>query len=186
MSINGPDCISFKDNDEYYTPAVMVNPILKYIKPESTIWCPFDTVESEYVRVLSSAGHRVLYSHIWEGKDFLEYEPDEPYDCIISNPPYSKRQEVLARLAELNMPYAMLFPITNLSLKHVTMFYIDKELQLLLFSTRIPFYRYKNKADRPPFNLAYFCENMLPKSLIITEVNTSGWEMSPMYEIYKE
>lgn len=29
------------NSDEYYTPAYAVYPILKYLKPNSTIWCPF-------------------------------------------------------------------------------------------------------------------------------------------------
>ena len=31
-----------KESDEIYTPIYAVYPILQYIKPNSTIWCPFD------------------------------------------------------------------------------------------------------------------------------------------------
>ena len=40
---------SFNEKDEYYTPRILVEPILKYIKPNSVIWCPFDTQTSEFV-----------------------------------------------------------------------------------------------------------------------------------------
>lgn len=30
--------------DEYYTPRILVEPILHYLKPNSYIWCPFDWV----------------------------------------------------------------------------------------------------------------------------------------------
>ena len=40
---------SFNKKDEYYTPSILVEPILKYIKPNSVIWCPFDTENSEFV-----------------------------------------------------------------------------------------------------------------------------------------
>jgi hypothetical protein len=36
-------------NDEYYTHNYAIKPILKYIKPNSIIWCPFDTEQSNYV-----------------------------------------------------------------------------------------------------------------------------------------
>ena len=43
-----------KASDEVYTPAYAVKPLLKYLdrgnKPFYTIWCPFDTEESEYVK----------------------------------------------------------------------------------------------------------------------------------------
>lgn len=31
-----------KASDEVYTPEYAVKPILKYIKPNQVIWCPFD------------------------------------------------------------------------------------------------------------------------------------------------
>jgi hypothetical protein len=39
----------FNEKDEYYTPPILVKPILKYLKPNSTVWCPFDTEDSEFV-----------------------------------------------------------------------------------------------------------------------------------------
>jgi hypothetical protein len=46
-----------KASDEVYTPSYAVKPVLKYIKENSVIWCPFDTEDSEYVRVLREAGY---------------------------------------------------------------------------------------------------------------------------------
>ena len=56
---------SFNEKDEYYTPPILVKPILKYLKPNSVVWCPFDTENSEFVILLKEAGHKVIYSHIW-------------------------------------------------------------------------------------------------------------------------
>lgn len=36
--------------DEFYTPLYACKPIFKYIKPNSTIWCPFDTEDSWFVK----------------------------------------------------------------------------------------------------------------------------------------
>ena len=61
-----------KASDEVYTPAYAVQPILKYIdrgnKPSYTIWCPFDTEESEFVKLIKQKGHKVIHSHKDEGK----------------------------------------------------------------------------------------------------------------------
>ena len=38
--------------DEYYTPAYAIQPIKKYIKQKSVIWCPFDTEQSLFVSEL--------------------------------------------------------------------------------------------------------------------------------------
>lgn len=51
-------------NDEFYTPNYAIIPLLKYLTPNSRIWCPFDTEESNYVKLLSLHGHTVRCSHI--------------------------------------------------------------------------------------------------------------------------
>jgi hypothetical protein len=38
-------------NDEFFTPRYAITPLLKYIKNESTIWCPFDTEDSNYYKI---------------------------------------------------------------------------------------------------------------------------------------
>ena len=65
---------SFNKKDEYYTPAIMVYPILEYLKPGSTIWCPFDTERSEFVRVFTASGFKVLVIIMKELPDNLIVE----------------------------------------------------------------------------------------------------------------
>ena len=75
-------------SDEWYTPAYAIEPIIPYLKKGSTVWCPFDLPESNYVKCLKENGFKVIHSHISEGKDFFKQEvPD--CDYIVSNPPYS-------------------------------------------------------------------------------------------------
>lgn len=97
----------FKKNDEYLTPEYAVLPIVKYLNSESTIWCPFDKEDSAFVKVFKAAGHNVIYSHIDDGEDFFNIEVPE-CDYIISNPPFSKRTEILQKLCEIGKPFALL------------------------------------------------------------------------------
>ena len=87
------------NNDECYTPAYGVRPILKYIPKDWVVWCPFDTKESEYVKLIRANGNKVIASHIANGQDFMVYEPEEHWDCIISNPPFcfDTQTEVLTK-----------------------------------------------------------------------------------------
>jgi len=50
-------------NDEAYTPAYGVEPILEYIPRGAVVWCPFDTIHSEFVKQVSDT-NAVIYSHI--------------------------------------------------------------------------------------------------------------------------
>ena len=158
------------DKDEYYTPPILVKPILKYIKPKSVIWCPFDTFESEFVQQLTLDGHIVIHSHIWDGQDFFEFEP-EGYDYIISNPPFTKKLEVLDRLYKLNKPFAMVLGLPMLNYQTVGKFFLDKELQLLIVDKKVSF-----DGNTSSFNNSYFCYKFLPRDLMFEhlEHNNSG------------
>ena len=160
-----------KKNDERYTPPILVNPIIQYIKKGSTIWCPFDTKNSELVLQLRKSGFKVINSHIDFGQDFFNYEPKENYDYIISNPPFSKKLKVLDRLYKLNKPFAMLMNIECLNYQVVGNFFLNRTLQLLIFDKKVSF-----DGNTASFNTSYFCNNMLPRDLIFyhLENNNTG------------
>lgn len=101
--------------DELYTPPYAIKPLLKYIpNGVKTIWCPCDNLESNIVKELLTNGYDVISSHIQEGKDFFTWAPTQDYDMIITNPPYSLKEEMLERCYELGKPFALLLPMTAL------------------------------------------------------------------------
>lgn len=156
-----------KDSDEVYTPDYAVKPLLKYLPEHSKIWCPFDTNNSEYVKTLSAAGHKIIYTHIDTGQNFFTYEPKEEYDYIISNPPFSIKDDILRRLNELNKPYAILLPLPALQGQKRFDYLIDSEV--LIFDKRINFFKdYKTKEIQKGISFAsiYICKKFLPEKLI--------------------
>lgn len=155
---------SFNIKDEYYTPKILVEPIIKYLAPQSTVWCPFDTENSEYVLTLKEYGFNVIYGHILTGQDFFQYEPDY-YDYIISNPPFSKKMEVLQRLYELDKPFAMLLGLPILNYHIVGDFFIDKHVQLLIVNKKVSF-----DGNTSSFNNSYFCHKLLPQDIIFVDL----------------
>ena len=160
-----------KDSDEVYTPSYAIAPLLKYVKKSDIIWCPFDTEDSEYVKIFKENGNKVIYSHIDLGQNFFDYEPNEKYDFIISNPPFSIKDDVIKRLSELNKPFAMLFPIPTL--QGQKRFPYMKNCQALIFDKRINYF--KNKETKEilkgvSFGSFYLCKNFLPSDLIFEEL----------------
>ena len=151
---------SFNEKDEYYTPGILVEPIIKYIPKGSVVWCPFDTEKSEFSIKLKEAGFSVINSHIWEGKDFFHYEP-EHYDCIVSNPPFTRKLEVLTRLYEIGKPFAMILGLPILNYQEVGSFFLERDLQLLIVDKKVSF-----DGNTSSFNNSYFCYNFLPKDLM--------------------
>lgn len=160
-----------KASDEVYTPAYAVKPIIKYIKPADVIWCPFDMEDSEYVKLIRENGNKVIATHIDTGHNFFEYEPEEHYDIIISNPPFSIKDGIIKRLYELNKPYAMLLPVP--SLQGQKRFPYMKDCQALIFDKRINYYTdiaKKEVQKGVSFGSFYLCRTFLPKDLIFEEL----------------
>ena len=79
------------NNDELYTPEYGVEPILKYIPANAVVWCPFDKEQSEFVKLISKK-NKVIHTHLDNNEDFLSYEPDEEWDIIVSNPPFTNKR----------------------------------------------------------------------------------------------
>jgi len=73
---------SVGNNDECYTPDYGVKPILKYIPEGATVWCPFDTIDSEFTKQISKQ-NKVIATHISMGIDFFDFEP-EYWDVMVS------------------------------------------------------------------------------------------------------
>ncbi len=156
----------FNKNDEYYTPAYAVYPILKHLKKNSTVWCPFDKEGSQFVQVLQNNGFNVVYSHIETGEDFFETEPPE-CDYIISNPPYSLKGAVFSRLYKLGVPFAMLINFQGI-FDHKDRFTMFKNnrVELIYLSPRVNYIRLgENKPSGVPFQSGYLCSNIVDEQL---------------------
>jgi hypothetical protein len=166
------DKVANSGNDEFYTPEYAVKPILKYIKPGSIVWCPFDTDESHFVKMIREAGHDVIATHINQGLDF--FETNIECDYIISNPPYSKKGEVLERLFDLDIPFAMLIGVVGLfeSQKRFNMFK-NNNFEVLYLNRRVAYFKDYNEQKpslNPPFSSVYLCKDMLPKQIVFEEI----------------
>jgi hypothetical protein len=166
------DKVAGSGNDEFYTPEYAIKPILKYIKPKSIVWCPFDTSESNFVKILRNEGHDVIATHIDQGLDF--FETNMECDYIISNPPYSKKGEVLQRLFDIGKPFAMLIGVVGLfeSQKRFEMFR-DNEFEVLYLNRRVAYFKdfaEQKPSLNPPFSSVYLCKGMLPKQIVFEEI----------------
>ena len=169
------DQLAWSKNDEFYTPDYAVLPILKYIKPNSVIWCPFDLPESNFVKILTQNSHRVHASHIIDWKDFFLMEPPSGTQYIISNPPYSRKTEVLERLFSLKIPFAMLVGLSGLfeSQKRFDMFRVN-QFEIMYLNRRVSYLDTqwsKMASINPPFPSVYICSRFLPEKIVFETIN---------------
>lgn len=168
------DKIANSRNDEFYTPLYAVKPIFEYIKDKKTIWCPFDTENSWFVKYAKELGHKVIATHISTGTDFFNCDiPD--CDVIISNPPYSCKGKVIQRLFDIGKPFAMLVGVVGLfeSQERFNMFK-NNCFEILYLNKRVAYfkdYAEQKPSLNPPFSSVYICSGLLPKQICFKEIN---------------
>jgi len=162
------DIVAGSQNDEFYTPSYAIEPLYKFIKPNSTIWCPFDTDNSLFVKFFTNQGHKVINTHLETGHNFFEITlPD--CDYIISNPPYSLKYEVFTRLFEIGKPFAMLVGVVGLfeSQKRFNLFK-DNDFEVMYFNKRISYFKNYDEQKpslNPPFSSVYIAKELFPKQI---------------------
>lgn len=168
MPINKGVLTSSRSNDDLYTPFYAVDPILKYLPKTSKIWTPCDESWSAFPRKLREEGFDVVRTSLAEGKDFFTYEPPE-WDVVVTNPPFSIKDNILERLYQLGKPFAVLLPLNSLQGKSRYEFF-KQGIQILAFDSRICYHNPENM-EKPvkgsPFATAYFCRDLLPQDLIV-------------------
>lgn len=162
--------IKTSKSDEYYTPAYAVRNIIPYLKNKGfkCIWCPFDKGQSEFVKLLKEAGFEVIFGHIETGQDFFEYEI-QPFeaDCIVSNPPFSKRDAIFKRLFEIGLPFTMIMNSNGLfDSKARYELFKNNDFELLVPKGRMRFFDEQMiSRNSPNFQSVYVCSGILNKQI---------------------
>lgn len=145
-------------SDNYYSKKEVWEKIQQYIPKDKVIYEPFygDGKSGQYLREL---GFHVIHEPI----DFFENDLGE---IIVSNPPFSMKQEIFTRLKKLDKPFIIvMFPIV-LSCKWFLDIFDD--IQIIIPKTRVKMYGNGKENYTPNGGVWYFCYKMnLPKDLII-------------------
>lgn len=167
------DRVAGSGNDEFYTPPYAIEPLLPFIPTDSVVWCPFDTERSHIPRMIRERGNIVVSTHLDSGFDF--FKVGCLGEVIVSNPPYSLKNEVFERLFELRKPFAMLVGIVGLfeSQRRFNLFK-QNNFEMMYFNKRISYFKSyddQKPALNPPFSSAWVCSGLLPSSNLFVEVN---------------
>ena len=157
--------------DEVYTPFYAVEPLMEFLPKDKIIWCPFDEEWSAFYRYFKENHYPVIRSSLREGQNFFEYEP-EKWDILVSNPPFSKKDDVLKRAFSFGKPFALLLPVNSIQGKARFKIF-NNDIQMLVFDGRIDYHTPENMESTikgNPFGSAYFCRNFLPTKLELRQL----------------
>ena len=153
-------------NDELYTPEEAIYPILKYLDKSKIYWECTDFGESNITKILKENGFKVVSTNKDE-LDFLNDTAKFNFDVIITNPPYSLKNEFLHKCYEYNKPFLLLLPLTTLEGKERNKLYREKGIEIIVLDKRINFMKNKNNVW---FNTSWFCKGITKKQLNFEEV----------------
>lgn len=107
-----PKLLNRNHSDHFQTPPDAIEVLLPHLSPKWTIWEPA-CGKGNLVRAFSENGYKVIGSDI-NGVDKHDFLSDRPpkFHVIVTNPPFTLKDQFLARCYELQRPFALLLPLT--------------------------------------------------------------------------
>lgn len=148
--------------DEYYTRMEDAEIIAESLLPlPLKVWCPFNDANSVWREALESRGFEVITTDT----DFFTTEPPEGVQCIISNPPFSKKKEVMDRIKSLNIRFCLILPFQWLN-DGVPLEYGH---QVMFFRQRMYFTTPEGVKNKPRANCFVLSDGLLKDNLIFID-----------------
>lgn len=152
------------NDDEYNTPRELWENIKEFLPPKDKIVWEAFYGNGNSGTILSSLGCTVLQSDV----DFFDDNQHiiDKMDMIISNIPFSKKKQILARLKEIDKPFIIIMPASTLFTDYLKDTFRD-ELQIIIPKKRMHFEKNGVVMKRTSFDSCYFCYKMNLKRDII-------------------
>lgn len=154
-----------KSRNDYTTPAHALDILLPYLPTGKVIWeAAWGT--GQLAGHLSKAGYHVVGNR---DMNFLRQTPNK-WDIIVTNPPYSQKDEFLQRAYVLGRPFALLLPLTALEGKARHQMYRRHGISVIIPDKYINYESEHLRHDHCPFSTAWFCWMLkLPAQLNFVE-----------------
>ena len=156
---------AFIKHDDYMTPKYAWDWIKDFIPKDKVIWEAFYG-DGESGKILSDLGFNVIH----EETDFFT---NNLGDVIVSNPPFTKKKEVMTRLKEIDKPFIIICPSSMLNTQYVRHLFIDGRLQIIIPNKRINLKKLidgkvpDSWGDRCNFVCFYYCWKLdLPNDIV--------------------
>jgi hypothetical protein len=172
--------MSRNGSDDFQTPPEALEPLLPYLHTDWTIWEPA-CGKGYLAQGLRQAGLTVIATDKKDGRDFLTWQPTD-WHCIITNPPFSLKNEFLATAYDLGKPFAFLLPLTALESPSRQGLFHRNGIQVMVLDKRIHFETPNQKSSHAWFPVAWFCRGLgLPEQLtFVGAYQTDETAMKPI------
>jgi hypothetical protein len=158
-------------SDEYYTPPNAIDILLPFLPKNKIIFeCAWG--KGHLARHLRKNGFTVVGS---PSHNFVTDQPPK-FDVLVTNPPFSQKEEFIRRAYRLKKPFAILLPAFCLTRVAFSPLFLQHGIQLLVPNKRIHFLGGSEKYQKCPgsnFHSFWFCHRLLPQDLCFAELKVS-------------
>ena len=144
-------------HDDWMTPLSAWKNIQQYIPRDKVLWEAFygDGKSGTHLAKLK-------FNVIHEDIDLFE---NDKGDIVVSNPPFSKIPEVLARLKEMDKPFILIMPSSKINTQYFRKLFCDTEdpIQIIIPRKRIQFLKMvdgvvdEDQKQACNFDCFYYC-----------------------------
>ena len=143
-------------NDNFNTPREAWDLIDKILKiDDKKVWCPFyndGKITCHFKNIIHAE------------RDFFNYEPDD-YECVVDNPPYSFKKDVIKKLIDNGKPFALLLPLNTMIRRY---FQKSKRDDLTIIIPK-SIYKFVGEKKTIRVDTAWFCWGFKLKKQMIWE-----------------
>jgi hypothetical protein len=137
-------------SDDYETQLETWEMIRSYI-PSGIIWDPF------YCNGLTAENFRKMkFDFIHDNQDFFTRQLPE-FNTIVTNPPFSKKKQVMEKLFEIDKPFIVILPCSTITYKYFRDLSKHRNLQVIIPNKRIQFIKNGKVDGRCSFDCLFFC-----------------------------
>ena len=153
-------------SDEWYTPIEVVKMMLSVYPPKKgdRVLMPFDTDKSNFTKVITQDYDPLA---IYGINDFLT--KDYEFDYLITNPPYSNKDEIIAKCVESGKPCVLVLPMDALGGVQRHRLYSLTNISVYVPTKRIKFISENGEHKKSPANHSVIMMINAPKTEIIFE-----------------
>lgn len=159
-------------SDDFQTPEEALDILVPFLNKNWTVWeCACG--KGNLVNGLIKRGFDVIGTDIKIGDqwNFLFDKPVQ-WDCIVTNPPYTIKEDFIRRCYDLGTPFALLMPLTALESEKRQSLFRKYGVQVIIPNKRYNFETPFSKGSGSWFLTAWFTWGLnLPKDLTFVNVN---------------
>lgn len=141
-----------KESDECYTPASCLQPLTPFLDKTKTYYEATSGTSKHMLNGFRDLG----YSFKGSTKNFFDCGLDDIQDGIVTNPPYTLKDEFLERCYDLGRPFALLLPVSSLQGGFRGKLFMKYGISLLVYTKRI---RFVSMGNQPAFGNAWYMGN---------------------------